>query len=122
GYEYSRIETQVTVPADGEAALTARLERLIDTSGWLSIDTHMHSGPSADSPVPIPTRIRAAAAEGLEVPVATDHEASVGLQAGIEQTGRIAFVATITGEEVTAVMPEHLTMFPVKPDGSIRGG
>lgn len=122
GYEYSRVETQVTVPADGEATVTAKLAHLVDTSGWLSIDTHVHSGPSADSPVPIPTRIRAAAAEGLEVPVATDHEAIVGLQAGIDRTGLGDFVATITGEEVTAVIPEHLTMFPVKPDGSIRGG
>lgn len=122
GYEYARVETQVTIPEDGDAVVTAALVRLVDTDGWLSIDTHVHSGPSADSPVPIPTRIRAAAAEGLEVPVATDHEAIVGLQAGIDSTGLHDFVATITGEEVTATLPEHLTMFPVVPDGTLRGG
>ena len=29
---------------------------------------------------------------------------------------------TITGEEVTATLPEHMTMFPATPDGSLRGG
>lgn len=122
GYEYARVETTVTVPEDGVVELAAALPRVVDTTGWLSIDTHVHSGPSADSPVVLPVRVRAAAAEGLEVPVATDHEAIVGLGAAIAETGLQDFVATITGEEVTASLPEHLTMFPVQPDGTLRGG
>lgn len=122
GYEYEPVELVLSVPDNGEATLAATLAQVVDTNGFLSIDTHIHAGPSADSQVRIPERIAAAAADGLDVPVATDHEAIVGLQAGIDELGLHARVATITGEEVTATLPEHLTMFPVEPDGTLRGG
>lgn len=122
GFEYRTYQGWVTVPAGSQAEVSVSLEHVLDTSGYLSIDTHVHSGPSADSKVPLAVRIANAAAEGLEVPVATDHEAIVGLRAGIEATGLHEWVNTITGEEVTATLPEHLTMFPVVPDGTLRGG
>ena len=122
GFEYEPVTGSVTVPDDGAVSLTATMVQSLDTTGYLSIDTHVHSGPSADSKIPLPLRIRDAAAEHLEIPVATDHEAITGLRAGIDATGLHAFVNTITGEEVTATLPQHLTMFPVVPDGSLRGG
>lgn len=121
GYEYSPIHGTIAVTDTTTVELAAVLERVVDTRGYLSIDTHVHSAPSGDSKVPLDERIRNAAAEGLEVPVATDHEIIVGLQAGLDATGLHDWVATITGEEVTAAMPDHLNMWPVVPEGT-RGG
>ncbi len=40
----------------------------------MSADFHVHSENSVDSFVPLPVRVRAIAAEGLEFVVATDHD------------------------------------------------
>ncbi|RMF19473.1 MAG: hypothetical protein D6761_00355, partial [Candidatus Dadabacteria bacterium] len=122
GFEYSITSATVTIPSGGTTRFETTLKHLVDTLGWMSIDTHVHSSPSPDSKVLVDERIRNAAAVGLEVPVATDHEAIVGLWQGIVKTGLYEWVTTITGEEVTASLPEHLTMFPAIPDGTLRGG
>src|SRR3954451_17260910 len=38
-------------------AISARLEHVIDTTGWLSADFHVHAAPSPDSIVPMPHRV-----------------------------------------------------------------
>ena len=116
GFEYGTWDGSVDVVPGTPAKLTVVLERLVDTSGFLSTDTHLHATPSPDSSVPIDVRIISAAAEGLEVPVATDHEHIVGWGDGVVQTGLGAWVHTIIGEEVTASIPEHTNMYPVVPD------
>ncbi len=122
GFEYSLSKQTIEVPAGGAASLVAVLKQIVDTSGYMSIDTHVHSAPSPDSNISVEKRIRSMAAEGLEIPVATDHEIITGIEDGVDATGLWEFVKTITGEEVTAILPEHMTMFPVVPDGSLRGG
>jgi hypothetical protein len=121
GFEYGTYQGLLTVPEGKPAKLAVSLVRWIDTTGYLSADTHIHSAPSADSEVAIPLRVRTAAAEGIEIPVATDHEIIHGLAAGIVETGLGDFVNTVSGEEFTATLPEHLTIFPVEPDGTPRG-
>lgn len=121
GWEYGTYQGTVTVPRGKPGKLAAELVHWVDTSGYLSADTHVHSAPSPDSDVPIPTRIRSAAGEGLEVPVATDHEIIHGIGEGIVETGLQDWVNTVNGEEFTATVPEHVTIFPVDPDGTPRG-
>lgn len=122
GWEYGTHQGLVTVPEGKPGKLDVELVHWVDTSGYLSADTHVHSAPSPDSQVPIPMRIRTAAAEGVEVPVATDHEIIHGIASGIAETGLEKWVNTVSGEEFTATIPEHVTIFPVHPDESLRGG
>lgn len=121
GFEYQPYHTAITVPEAGTATLHATLPHVVDTSGYLSADTHVHAAPSPDSEVPIPLRILTAAAEGLDIPVSTDHEIIIGLQSGIVATGLQDWVGTVSGEEFTATIPEHVTIFPVDNDGTLRG-
>ncbi|MBI4508269.1 MAG: CehA/McbA family metallohydrolase [Deltaproteobacteria bacterium] len=122
GFEYSVVHGAVHVAADATAHLEARLEHLVDTTGFLSVDTHVHASPSADSEVPVADRIRTVAASGLEVVVSTDHETIVDWSPGVEETGLQDWVATVVGEEVTATIPEHTIMYPVTPgDKEDRG-
>lgn len=122
GYEFEPVAGDIVVLAESGSPLTATLNRVVDTSGYLSIDTHVHSAPSPDSRIDQALRIRNAAAHGLEVVVATEHEIIASLQPAVDASGLDHLIATITGQEVTATSPEHMTMVGVEPDGTPRGG
>lgn len=122
GYEYAVETGTLTVPEGGAAALELSLARLIDTAGWMSVDTHVHTSGSTDSDVDQAEQLLHAAAHGLEIVVHTEHENIVEVRTIPADAGLDAWVNNVIGEEVTASSPEHLTMFPVEPDGSIRGG
>ncbi|MBM4396812.1 MAG: CehA/McbA family metallohydrolase [Deltaproteobacteria bacterium] len=124
GFEHEAWHGSVTVPAGGAADLAATLPRVVDTSGWMSADTHLHAAPSPDNRISVEDRISTIAAEGLEVAVSTDHEAVSDWSFGVTARGLGAFVATVVGEEVTATLPEHCTMAAVepRPDVDARGG
>ena len=114
GYEYTAFHGSITVEPSVPTPLQVRLDRVVDTSGFLSMDGHMHAAPSPDSGVSIPERIRTAAAAGLEVPVSTDHEYVGSWQSGIDETGLHDWVATVPGLELTA-HPEHVQLLFVEP-------
>ena len=65
-------------------ALAATLTTWLETDGWISMDSHLHSEPSPDSRVLAEDRMKSAAAGGLEVPISTDHEAIVDLSDAVE--------------------------------------
>jgi len=116
GYEYIPVETEVTILPDSVTRLDAVLIHAVDTTGYLSADMHIHAGPSGDNKISIPDRIVTVAVEGLEIPVATDHEAVIDWQPAVYETGLQRWVNTVLGEEVTATIPEHINMFPVESD------
>lgn len=123
GFEYSMVQDHVTVLPNQESEIAASLSRVVDTTGFMSVDTHCHAAPSPDNVIPIPERIRTVAGEGLEVVVSTDHEAVDDWNFGVVETGLQDWVATVVGQEVTATMPEHTTMLGVepRPEVSARG-
>ena len=124
GLEYTTFQGGVTVAPMTPTLFRAQLLRVVDTTGFLSMDGHMHAAPSPDSQVSIPDRIRTAATEGLEVAVSTDHEFIGSWQSGIDETGLGRWVATVTGCELTATVPEHINLYSVEPrfDLDARGG
>ena len=122
GYEFSPVTGTVEVPEYGVGDVAESLERMIDTTGFLSIDTHVHTSHSPDSRTGQAQALRVAAAHGLDVVVNTEHENIVDQSHVPVEAGVSAWVNNITGEEVTATVPEHMTMFPAVPDGSVRGG
>jgi len=122
GYTHAPATGTVTVPAHGTGELSATLEALVDTTGFLSVDTHVHTSHSPDSRTGQVQAMQVAAAHGLDVVINTEHEAIVDQSAAPAEAGVSAWATNITGEEVTATVPEHMTMFPAEPDGSVRGG
>jgi hypothetical protein len=122
GYEFTPARGVVTIPDDGAASIDAPLLRAFDTDGWISVDTHVHSSDSPDSDVPPGDQLRKAAAHGLDVVIHTEHENIVDRRTVPVDIGVSDWVNNVTGEEVTSVAVEHMTMFPAVPDGSPRGG
>lgn len=122
GFEYEPVQGTLRIASTGSDRMTVILEHSVDTTGFMSVDTHVHSAPSPDSQVDQPVRIKNAAAHGLEIIVATEHEIVASLAPWVESSGLSHVVNTVTGQEVTATIPEHMTLFPIVPDGTPRGG
>ena len=123
GLEYSVYRESIEVAADGEVDVDAVVERVVDTTGYLSMDGHVHAGPSPDSAITVPLRAVTLAAENVEVAVSTDHEAILPWAPDFAAVGMDAWVATVLGEEVTPPLPEHVNAYPFadRSDEAARG-
>lgn len=116
GFEYSAYETTVEVQAGQRALVSADLERVVDTRGWVSADLHLHAAPSPDAPQPLEDRVTALAASGVEVGVATDHNRVTDYGPVIDKLGLRPWVTSIVGDEVTTESTAfgHFNVFPLE--------
>ncbi len=122
GYEYTIAHETVAVPEGGSATLSAMLEHIVDTTGWASVDTHVHAEASADSTTRAADRFRTSAASGLDVTVSTDHEAIIDMAAYVDGEGLADWVSYGLGSEITGSIPEHVNAWPFPPDHTdVRG-
>jgi hypothetical protein len=109
------------VGADSEVSLSVR--RVIDGERrWVCGDFHTHQAPSLDSPVSARDRVLAAAAEGLDIVAATDHNVATDLSAAASAEDLERRLVTMGGDEVStdvAVNPTgHWNIFPLRVDPS----
>lgn len=121
GYEYDIAEVDVVVPPNGVGSVETTLTAVMDTTGWVSIDSHVHAGPSADSDTPAIDRMRTAAAGGLDVIIQTDHEIIADLSWAVGAAGLEPFLGWISGQEVTPPLPEHTNAWPFPTRDTVRG-
>lgn len=123
GYEYIPYQGSVTVTAGHTGQVSATLPRVLDTTGYLSMDGHIHASPSPDSMVSLRDRIASIAAENIEVAICTDHE-FVGDWSKLEPSSALPdWVATVGGSEVTSYQTEHVNAYPMPlTDHKIRRG
>jgi hypothetical protein len=123
GLEYDAFTADPAVIADGQTlSLAVNLAHVVDTSGWLSLDTHLHSELSTDSTFPIDDRLRAVAAEGVEVPVSSDHDVVVDYAPIIAELGLADWLGSMPGEEASSLVWGHLNGWPVVPKPDLAGG
>ncbi len=100
--------------ADG--TVNAVLARVIDTTGWMSADFHVHAVSSPDSIVDNTTRVSGFAADGFDVIVSTDHDFVTDFAPVISAAGLGPFLSTIAGEEISTMDWGHYNFFPITPD------
>ena len=123
GFEYDRPTADVTAPAGGIAVVSGVLHRVVDTSGWLAGDFHVHAQASADADDLVELKVRAFAAEGVEVPVSTEHEFIGDFGAAARALGLSPFMHTISGTEMTTTASGHFNVFPLLPQpGALNNG
>lgn len=116
GLEYTVHDTTVRVRAGDRAYVGAQLERVVDTTGWLAADLHLHSAPSPDAPQSLEERVLSLAVSGVEVGVATDHNEVTDYRDAIARSGLSAYVASVIGDEVTTEDTQfgHFNVFPLE--------
>jgi hypothetical protein len=119
GYEYELFSEIVDVTAGGNVDVAAVLEHVIDTTGELCADFHIHSMRSADSGDDVLEKVRSAVADGLELPVRSEHEFAADFKAEITELGVEAFAYGMPSVELTTMeFAGHFGVVPTMPDPS----
>jgi len=112
GPEYSMPRQELEVNAELGATFRAVLRRVVDTSGWLASDFHVHASPSKDSSVTLTDRVLTLAAEGVELAVATDHDHVTDYGEAIHEQRLDGRLASMPGVEITTPGWGHFNAYP----------
>lgn len=116
GPEYSLFEQPIQVTAGQVTSVHAEIVRVVDTSGFISSDYHVHTIHSADSRVNLTDRALQFAGEGVDNVIVTDHHAHTDLMPVIERLGLQSFVHATIGEEITTWDYGHFNAYPLAID------
>lgn len=102
----------VTIATGATAEVQATLRRSVDTTGWVAADMHVHGTRSADSETSRRLRVLGAIAEGLDVLVATDHDAVTDYGPTAAELGVSSMLHTVPGIEMS-MLYGHINGYPV---------
>jgi hypothetical protein len=117
GYEYELVQQTVTVAANATVTVDAPLDHSVDTTGVQCGDFHVHTWRSNDSGDRSLTKVAQAVADGLEIPVRSDHEWVGDFSAEVAQLGVAAWAFTISSIELTSFeVWGHMGVVPLTPD------
>lgn len=126
GFEFGLASQTVTV-ADAETAHVAlALSREVDTTGLVACDTHVHTlSFSGHGDASLDERLVTLAGEGIELPVATEHNRLVDYGTAANRLGLSRWFTPVIGDEVTTARG-HFNAFPFRgsetaPDHSVEG-
>jgi len=125
GPEYDAVTTGITVVADSETPLAAKLVRVVDTSNWISSDFHSHSTPSGDNTSSQLGRVQNLLAEQIEFGPCTEHNRVSSYAPHLERLRAGHLMATCSGMELTgSLLPvNHQNAFPlIERPGEQDGG
>ncbi len=116
------VTDRMEVVADGTVPLSASLDRVVDTSGWLAADFHQHCTNSDDSPVGRRDRVVSNVAMGIEYVANTDHDFVSNLDPLAHDLGVDSIFHAMPGNEISTLNMGHFNAFPLTPDPSIPDG
>ncbi|OGQ25157.1 MAG: hypothetical protein A2138_06700 [Deltaproteobacteria bacterium RBG_16_71_12] len=123
GTEYDRAAQDVEVNPGVTTALTMEIRRVVDTTGYVGADFHLHSQYSLDSGALVKDRIASYAGEGVEYAVSTDHNFVVDYQPALQQLGIEKHLNTAIGLELTTIDRGHFNGFPLRREqGALADG
>ena len=114
GYEYEIAAQNVHVAAGEIASFEASIARVVDTTGYMTGDFHIHTEFSVDSQAVAETRVRELMAEGIEMPVFTDHDMVSDFAPYVAAIGGEAWIHPVRGMEVSPVWG-HFNTWPLLP-------
>jgi hypothetical protein len=125
GYEYEIFEQSLPSVAGGQTVeVHATLDHSVDTTGTLCADTHIHTIRSNDSGDDATRKLAQGIADGLEIPVRSDHEWVDSFQPLIEALGLTRWAFGIGSIEMTSMeLWGHAGVLPlvVDPDAPNNG-
>ncbi len=122
GAEYSVHQAPLTISAGATTSISAQIARVLDTSGFVSSDFHVHGIRSADSRVADRPRVSQFAGEGVENIIMTDHHVHTDLSPTIADLGLGAWVTSTVGEEITTFDYGHFNGYPFTIDPGVPSG
>jgi hypothetical protein len=119
GFAYGLASTRIQVRPGDVVRKRLAIRREVATPGYVSCDTHIHTLTySGHGDAQVDEQVVAIAGEGLEVPIATEHNRQIDYHsAAVAQQVRKYFTPIVGTEVTTAV--GHFNVFPLRPDGPV---
>jgi len=112
GPEYT-LDTRIVEILKGDfRKLTFRIKRIVDSSGLISLDPHMHTQDS-DGRMDHAARVRSVVAEGVNIAVSSEHNTISDYLPAIKAQKLSRYLAYIYGNEVTISGMIHYNTYPV---------
>jgi hypothetical protein len=118
GPEYTLDQRVVDVHKESRQDLIFRIDKIVETTGLISVDPHLHT-LNSDGTVTVSERIKSIAAEGVDVAISADHNYLSDYTPILKKLGLDEYLSVIIGQEVTPLdvnrvyMPEF-NRFPLK--------
>ena len=119
GFEYSVATQSVEMAVGGRKQVTLSLQREVATPGLVSCDTHIHTFThSGHGDCTLDERMLTLAGEGIELPIATDHNTNIDYEVPAQRTNVRRYFTPVSGEEVTTTAG-HFNIFPVSAGATL---
>jgi hypothetical protein len=123
GPEYSAYNQDITVTASNTSMVNAQVAHVVDSSGYISGDFHVHSIDSPDSKIARADRVVSMLAEGVDFFTPSDHDFRSDFPPTIAALGATGLIKTATSAEITTFDYGHFNAWPVPIDTSkVNGG
>ncbi|MDB4786333.1 CehA/McbA family metallohydrolase [Planctomycetaceae bacterium] len=115
GPEYDMESRELEVVTGQMQQIKVQLERVVDTTGWISSDLHSHSSPSGDNTSDQYGRVENLLCEHLEFAPCTEHNRINSYTPHLKQMDLTHLMATCTGIELTGspTPANHQNAFPL---------
>ncbi|MEM8954810.1 MAG: CehA/McbA family metallohydrolase [Verrucomicrobiota bacterium] len=115
GPEFNHYAEEVELGDGDVVVMKVVLDRVVDTTGWVSADFHNHSTPSGDNVCGTDDRVINLVAEQIEFAPTTEHNRLYDWAPHIERLGLGEQIYTVPGVELTG-RGAHFNMFPLEPE------
>jgi hypothetical protein len=126
GFEWGLASATLDLRPGDNPARHLRIRREVDTRGLVACDTHVHTFThSRHGDATLVERMITLAGEGVELPIATDHNLPVDYDEAARAAGVRPYFTPVVGNEVTTPKLGHFNVFPVdraKPMIDFRAG
>ncbi len=120
GFEYELADrTGVMVRAGETTLVSVALRRVVDTTGALCGDFHIHTNRSPDADDSAQLKLASLAADGVEIAVRSDHEFVADFTPLIDSMGLSAWVRGVPSLELTTFIWGHFGIVPLRPDPAL---
>jgi hypothetical protein len=113
GFEYGVATQSIHLVQGDTKQVDLNLVREVSTPGLVSCDTHVHTFThSGHGDCTLHERMLTLAGEGIEFPVATDHNIHIDYEEPARRTGMQPHFTAVPGNEVTTAAG-HFNIFPI---------
>ena len=119
GFEYDVDSVRLSLKPGDVTQTKLVIHREVPTEGYVSCDPHIHTLTfSGHGDATIDERVVTIAGEGIELPIATEHNRHVDYDAASRHHGVRKYFTPVVGNEVTTSLG-HFNIFPVATDGRV---
>jgi hypothetical protein len=119
GFEYDVDSVRLSLKPGDVAQKRLTIRREVPTEGYISCDPHIHTLTySGHGDATIDERVVTIAGEGIELPIATEHNRHVDYDDPSRRHGLRTYFTPVIGNEVTTPRG-HFNIFPVAADGRV---